>query len=120
MRIREQITVFDAPDLAAESTFWAGVLGGTVDEAADDWHTILVEGRRRLAVQLAPDLVRPDWPHGQPQQLHIDLTVDDIRTSHDEVMALGARLLQPADDLDAAGGWQVYADPAGHPFCLCW
>ena len=25
-----------------------------------------------------------------------------------------------ADDLDAAHGFIVYADPAGHPFCLCW
>jgi hypothetical protein len=36
------------------------------------------------------------------------------------VTALGARLLKPADDLGAAEGFQVYADPAGHPFCLCW
>jgi hypothetical protein len=29
-------------------------------------------------------------------------------------------MLQPADDLDAPNGLQVYADPAGHPLCLCW
>jgi hypothetical protein len=34
-------------------------------------------------------------------------------------MALGARLLQAAD-LTSRSGFQVYADPAGHPFCLCW
>jgi hypothetical protein len=28
--------------------------------------------------------------------------------------------LQAADDLTAAEGHQVYADPAGHPFCLGW
>jgi hypothetical protein len=33
---------------------------------------------------------------------------------------LGARLLKGADDLDSSSGFQVYADPAGHPFCLCW
>jgi hypothetical protein len=27
MRIRRQIVVFDAADLAAESSFWAGLLG---------------------------------------------------------------------------------------------
>jgi hypothetical protein len=32
---------------------------------------------------------------------------------------LGARLLQPADDPEAAQVFQAYADPAGHPFCLC-
>jgi len=30
------------------------------------------------------------------------------------------RLLKAADDLTAAEGHQVYADPAGHPFCLGW
>ena len=29
-------------------------------------------------------------------------------------------MLKSADDLEAAEGFQVYADPAGHPFCLCW
>ncbi|GAC1325485.1 MAG: hypothetical protein NVS2B16_31970 [Chloroflexota bacterium] len=24
----------------------------------------------------------------------------------------------PADDLEAAEAFQVYADPAGHPFCI--
>lgn len=37
-----------------------------------------------------------------------------------EVLSLGAELLQAAGDLDAKSGFQVYADPAGHPFCLCW
>ena len=119
MRISRHTIVLDAPDLGAESSFWAAVLDGTV-RADDDWHTVDVDGQARLGVQLAPDHVPPDWPDGAPQQIHLDLFVDDIRSAHDDVMALGARLLQPADDLDAAEGFQVYADPAGHPFCLCW
>jgi catechol 2,3-dioxygenase-like lactoylglutathione lyase family enzyme len=119
MRITRQVVVLDAPDLTAVSTFWAGVLGGAV-VADDDWHTILVDGEYRLAVQLAPDHVPPKWPDGTPQQIHLDLYVEDIRSAHDEAMALGARLLKPADDLGSAEGFQVYADPAGHPFCLCW
>ncbi|CAN5305062.1 hypothetical protein BH24ACT9_BH24ACT9_15290 [soil metagenome] len=35
MKIARQIIVFDAADLNAESSFWAGLLGGTVD-AEDD------------------------------------------------------------------------------------
>ena len=119
MKITRQVVVLDAPDLAAVSTFWAGLLGGAV-VADDDWHTILVDGEYRLAVQLAPDHVPPKWPDGTPQQIHLDLYVEDIRSAHDEAMALGARLLKPADDLGSAEGFQVYADPAGHPFCLCW
>jgi catechol 2,3-dioxygenase-like lactoylglutathione lyase family enzyme len=117
MKIKRQIIVFDAPDLAAESTFWAGLLGGTV-VAEDDWHSVLVDGEWRLGVQLAPNHVPPDWPDGTPQQMHLDLHVDDLKAAHEEAISLGARLLKPADDLAAAEAFQVYADPAGHPFCL--
>jgi catechol 2,3-dioxygenase-like lactoylglutathione lyase family enzyme len=120
MKIKRQIVVFDAADLAAESTFWAGLLGGTVD-AEDDWHSVSVDGEWRLGFQLAPNHVPPDWPDGMPQQqIHLDLWIDDLNTAHEEAIALGARLLKPADDPEAAEGFQVYADPAGHPFCLCW
>jgi predicted enzyme related to lactoylglutathione lyase len=120
MEITSQLLVFDAADLAAESAFWAGVLDGRVD-AGDDWHTVFdVSGTPRLAVQLAPDHQPPQWPHGTPQQIHLDLGVADLATAHGEVLALGARLLQPAANPDASEGFQVYADPAGHPFCLCW
>lgn len=119
MKIARQVIVFDDADLAAESTFWARLLGGTV-EAEDDWHSVYVDGQPRMGFQLAPDHVAPQWPDGTPQQIHLDLYVDDVRVSHQEALSLGARLLQPADDLDGAQGFQVYADPAGHPFCLCW
>ena len=119
MQITRQILVFDAADLASESSFWAGVLEGTVD-TEDDWHMVNVDGEPRMGIQLAPNHVRPEWPDGSPQQAHLDLYVDDVKAAHDEVVALGATLLQAADDLDSREGFQVYADPAGHPFCLCW
>jgi catechol 2,3-dioxygenase-like lactoylglutathione lyase family enzyme len=119
MKITRQVIVFDAADLAAESAFWAGLLGGTV-YADDDWHSVTVDGESQIGVQLAPNHVAPDWPHGTPQQIHLDLWVDDLEAAHDQVISLGARLLKPADDRAAAEGFQVYADPAGHPFCLCW
>ena len=120
MRIQHQVTVFDAAELAPESSFWAGVLGGTVD-TDDDWHMVMVDGEPRVGVQLAPGHVPPDWPDGSPQQIHLDLWVEDIDEAHRDVMALGAKLLQPAEgDRDEPDNFQVYADPAGHPFCLCW
>ena len=119
MRIKQQVVVFDAADLATESGFWAGLLGGTV-AADDDWHMVLVDGEPRVAVQLAPNHVPPEWPDGNPQQIHLDLWVDDIDASHQEVMSLGATLLQAAEESDDPDSFQVYADPAGHPFCLCW
>lgn len=119
MKIRFQVVVFDAADLEAESTFWAGVLGGSVD-AEDDWHMVLVDGQPRIGVQLAPNHVRPDWPDGTPQQVHLDLWVDDPAEAHALVMDLGATVLKEAEDGDAPDAFRVYADPAGHPFCLCW
>lgn len=120
MRIRHQVVVFDAAQLAPESAFWAGVLGGTVD-AEDDWHMVLVDGEPRVGVQLAPDHVPPVWPSGQPpQQMHIDLWVEDFPSADEQVRALGATVLEPARETDEPDTFQVYADPAGHPFCLCW
>lgn len=120
VRMVRQVIVFDAADLHAESAFWAGLLGGRVVED-DRWHSVIdAAGEWRIGVQLAPDHVSPDWPDGAPQQVHLDLHVDDPRAAHDEVMAFGARLLRPAFDLDAGEGHQVYADPAGHPFCIGW
>jgi predicted enzyme related to lactoylglutathione lyase len=121
MRINRQVVVFDAADLEAESTFWAGVLDGTVD-AEDDWHMVMVDDEPRVGVQLAPNHVAPDWPDGTPeQQIHLDLWVEDFSAAHDRVTSLGAKVLKPAAaDVDSPDNFQVYADPAGHPFCLCW
>jgi hypothetical protein len=107
------------PLVPCRSSVWAALLGGTVD-AEDDWHMVLVDGSARVGVQLALDDVPPDCPHGSPQQIHLDLWVDDIDTAHEEVMSLGAKLLQAAADSDAPDNFKVYADPAGHPSCLCW
>lgn len=119
MNIRHHITVLDAADIATESAFWAAVLGGEVD-ADDHWHSIIVDGKPTLAVQLAPDHRAPEWPHGLPQQMHVDLWVTDPDDAHREVLALGARLLQDANAPGLPDDFRVYADPAGHPFCICW
>lgn len=123
MQIDRVVIVFDAADVAEESAFWAGVLGGRV--VADDdgeWHSV-VDGERRwrMGVQHAPDHVPPAWPSSSPgQQVHLDLHVPDIRAAHGHVLSLGATLLQAAPDLDAEQGVQIYASPAGHPLCLGW
>ena len=120
MRTIRTVVVFDAADLGAESRFWAGMLGGHVFED-DQWHSVIDADREwRIGVQLAPNHVRPEWPHGSPQQVHLDLHVEDPRAAHEEAISLGAELLQAASDLDGPEGHQVYADPAGHPFCIGW
>ena len=67
-----------------------------------------------LAFQLAPDYRAPDWPDPErPQQLHFDVMVDDPAAAEVRVLALGARRLAAPDPAS-----YVFADPAGHPFCL--
>ena len=50
-----------------------------------------------------------------PQQMHIDVIVDDLDTAETTVLALSAikHEHQPGTT------FRVFLDPAGHPFCLC-
>jgi hypothetical protein len=50
---------------------------------------------------------------------HLDVKVEraEMDAAEMRVLDLGATLLE--GDLDGARNWRVYADPAGHPFCLC-
>lgn len=120
MKLVRNVIVFDAADLTAESSFWAGIFGGYVfeDEA---WHSVVdADGEWRIGVQLAPNHVPPEWPHGVPQQVHLDLHVDDPRAAHEEAISSAPACSSQAPDLDSDEGHQVYADPAGHPFCIGW
>jgi hypothetical protein len=58
----------------------------------------------------------PVWP-GQdvPQQVHLDVVVDDLDAAEREVLALGAT----KHEHQPGTTFRVYLDPAGHPFCLC-
>jgi hypothetical protein len=121
MELIRRVIVFDAADVETESAFWVGMLDGNV-AGDDEFHCVFdVTGAWCIGVQLAPNHVPPQWPGGaQQQQIHLDLHAADHRSAHGEAIKLGARLLQPAEDLDAEEGHQVYADPAGHPFCIGW
>jgi hypothetical protein len=44
-------------------------------------------------------------------------TIIDLRVQHQRALALGARLLLDRSD-DPDEPLFVYADPAGHPFCI--
>lgn len=119
MKIRRTIVVFDAADIEAESAFWTALLEGKV-EKDDDWHSIYADGEWRLGIQLAPDHVLPQWPDGQQrQQLHLDLYIDDLDAGRKRVLELGGRLLKESERPGSPDEFVVYADPAGHPFCLC-
>lgn len=122
MKVTRRVVVFDASDIAAESRFWAGLLGGDVHRD-DGWHSIVVDGEWVMGVQSAPNHIPPEWPDGrQQQQVHLDLHVDDLEEAGRLALMLGGRQLQaakrPADNPDGDEMFAVYASPAGHPFCF--
>lgn len=113
---RLEKTVLDCPDPRRLAGFYAAVLGMEVLEDEPDWVVIgRAPGMRELAFQRAAPWVPPRWPDPQhPQQLHLDIHVDDVDAAEVEVVRLGARRVPGAPE----SGFRVFADPADHPFCL--
>ena len=122
---RLRSVVLDCPAPRALANFYRELVGGEITFAEEDWVVLVVDGLR-LCFQQARDHQPPTWPIGErPQQFHLDVTVDDVEAVEPKVLALGATRheVQPfeaASSEDDEGGFRVFLDPAGHPFCLCW
>lgn len=109
--------VLDCPDPVALAGFYAALLGGKIEDSGEGWVDLTGVAGTQLAFQPAPGFVAPQWPRPDAsQQFHLDLTVEDLDAAEKEVLALGATVLE-AEDRQRT--FRVYADPAGHPFCLC-
>ncbi|MBV2364019.1 VOC family protein [Streptomonospora nanhaiensis] len=106
--------VLDAADIGTLARFYSELLGLPILSEEDDWIDIGEPGGgTRVSFQYAPDHVPPQWPDpAHPQQLHLDVRVDDIEEAERRTLALGAKHVHS----DTA--FRVYTDPAGHPFCL--
>jgi len=119
---RLQAVALDCPDPVRLAQFYAELLGGQVMVDQEDSGWVEVHGFEGtpLAFQRAQDYRPPEWPGQQiPQQVHLDFDTDDIEADEKRVLELGATVLERTDQLNAETPWRVYADPAGHPFCLC-
>ncbi len=119
--IKLHSVVLDCPDPTALAAFYAKVIGGTVADGSDDTWAYLDAPHSLLQFQRVDNYTRPDWPDGTPQQFHLDLEVEDIVATHELVVAAGAAPLDPVDPPHPSftRNFRVYADPVGHPFCLC-
>lgn len=131
--------VLDCPYPRALAEFYRKLLGFAYragdeprdDDPADqdedqdedqDWLVLLrPSGERGLAFQQADDHEETTWPEpGVPQQMHLDLTVAsraELDEQHERALALGARLVLDRSE-DPHEPLRVYADPAGHRFCI--
>ena len=104
--------IIDCPDPAVLAEFYSELLGQPVTYRSDDFVVVArADTTSGLAFQRAVAHQPPQWPDpDHPQQFHLDVMVDDVDEAWPQVLALGATRLPE--------GQHVYADPAGHPFCL--
>ena len=122
--------VLDCTDPRLLAEFYRRLLGLAYregDEPAEgevdaDWLVLVApSGERRLAFQQVDELPETTWPEpGVPQQMHLDMTVPDrteLDAQHERALALGARMVLDRTD-DPEEPLRVYADPAGHRFCI--
>ena len=108
-------TVLDCPNAGVLATFYGTMLDWKVD-ISPDWADIRADYGQCISFQQVEDYRAPDWPgQGSPQQMHLDVMVDDLDAGEKAVIELGAT----KHDHQPGTTFRVFLDPAGHPFCLC-
>ena len=111
MRGRLHHLILDCADPKLLAQFYSTLLGQPITYTSDDFVVVAENDETSgLAFQRAPDHRRSTWPStGVPQQMHLDIMVENVDDARAYVLGLGATSLN---------GQDVFADPAGHPFCL--
>jgi len=118
---RMRSVVLDCPEPVELAEFYRLLVGGEITSVEHDWVVLEHEPGRRLAFQRDDGYVAPTWPgHERPQQVHLDVTVDDIEVAEPAVLAIGATKHEVQPGEAEGEPFRVYLDPVGHPFCLCW
>ena len=112
---RSPSVVLDCDDPARLASFYGALLDW---KASDDggWAEVRNEaGDQCFCFQRVDHYRPPQWP-GQdiPQQMHIDVIVDDLDAAAEAVLQLGATRAEHQPGTT----FRVFLDPAGHPFCL--
>jgi predicted enzyme related to lactoylglutathione lyase len=107
--------VIDCPDPGVLARFYGALLDWKI-EISPDWAEIRADYGDSIGFQQVQDYTRPRWPGQEvPQQMHIDVTVDDLDAAEAAVLELGAT----KHEHQPGTTFRVFLDPAGHPFCLC-
>jgi predicted enzyme related to lactoylglutathione lyase len=107
--------VIDCPDPGALATFYGAMLDWKV-EVSPGWAEIRAEYGQCISFQQVEAYTPPSWPSQQvPQQMHLDVIVEDLDAAEAAVLDLGAT----KHEHQPGTSFRVFLDPAGHPFCLC-
>ncbi len=105
----------DCPDAPRLAAFYAGITGGLVIFEDEAWATVDGPGGR-IDFQTVPGYAPPVWPDPSSSiQMHLDFYVEDLVATEARVLAAGASKFEFQPNADHC---LVFADPAGHPFCL--
>jgi catechol 2,3-dioxygenase-like lactoylglutathione lyase family enzyme len=103
----------DAPQASELARFYADLLGMEVSYDGPEGALVTGNGTSVMFQQVS-DYTAPQWPDpAHPQQAHLDILVDDLDTGEARALELGAVRLNGGGE-----SFRVFADPAGHPFCL--
>ncbi len=103
----------DAPDASGLARFYADLTGMEVAYDGPEG-ALICAGGRSVMFQQVSDYNPPRWPDpAHPQQAHLDLLVGDLDAGQTRALQLGASRLNVGGER-----FRVFADPAGHPFCL--
>jgi hypothetical protein len=107
--------VLDCPDPGALATFYGALLDWKTEVEAD-WADIRADYGQCISFQRVENYTRPQWPGQEvPQQMHLDVVVDDLDAAEAAAVELGAT----RHEHQPGTTFRVLLDPAGHPFCLC-
>ncbi|HEY1531224.1 MAG TPA: VOC family protein [Galbitalea sp.] len=108
------VLVIDCPDPNTLADFYAELLPVRKYSDGPGWAELVAENRPIIAFQKVDNYTAPQWPGQEvPQQMHIDIKVDDLDEAEAAVLKLGATKTG-----NGRTTFRVYLDPAGHPFCL--
>lgn len=98
--------VLDCEDASTLAAFWAAVLDRSIEHQEDGWvGPSGGDDGHRSSFQAVRGYRRPQWP-GQdvPQQVHLDILVEDLAEAEAEVRALGATALNDILDPGPSNG----------------
>ena len=112
---RMPVLAIDCPDSGALARFYGALLDAKIDDSTDP-ASVCTENGYWIAFHQVAGYAPPTWPtQERPQQMHLDMLVEDLDAAEIAVIALGA-----TRHPDQPGtSFRVFLDPAGHPFCLC-
>ncbi len=113
---RVPVVALDCPDPKTLAEFYSALLDWKVERNDGDFWSIRAEYGDSLGFQKVAGFTPPQWPgQDMPQQMHLDVAVDNLDVGEAAVFELGAT----KHEHQPGTTFRVFVDPAGHPLCLC-